>query len=493
MIEKYKSSSNIFTGWLYPLIVAALVLAGSLTGLEVYFGLVNIILVSVALVISNTIKPFLFFLITFAYQMPAVHLYPSDYYTTGPRPYLLVGSLIILAAALVTFIVKNEIFHRAKVTKIPLFIPLCVLSVGMLLNGIGSADYKPMNLVWALLMMLVYFFLYIVVYLGLKYDDPYELAQYFTYMTLLTSWILIIQMGKIYFVDGVLVDGVLDRGKIVTGYGVCTLIGFHISTLIPVNFYGFMRGKAPALSLITAILVWIASIATTSRNAAIFSTIYFIICLIYAMIEGERVRGARIFGASLSGALLLLIAIFSFYYANPGLVPNGAFGGIISNVNGVVRQYIERGMNSSGRMEIWKHCVQIFKENPIFGTGFFGMQVSPQFVPQEFIPEYAHNTFFELIGATGIVGTLAYGFYRIATVRFLFDKFSPERFMLILGASVLAVESLLDNYVFQVYTTFYYVIAFAICALLYDEVRVPKCAGLYVLDTTELHKKYNYK
>ena len=81
----------------------------------------------------------------------------------------------------------------------------------------------------------------------------------------------------------------------------------------------------------------------------------------------------------------------------------------------------------------------------------------------------------------------------LKSIKHLFDKFSLERFMLILGASVLAVESLLDNYVFQVYTTFYYVIAFAICALLYDEVRVPKCAGLYVLDASELHKKYNYK
>jgi O-antigen ligase len=281
-------------------------------------------------------------------------------------------------------------------------------------------------------------------------------------------------MGKIYFVDGVLVNGVLDRGKIVTGYGVCTLIGFHISTLIPVNFYGFMRGKMPALSLATAILVWIASIATTSRNAAIFSTIYFIFCLVYSMIEGERVREARIIGASLGGIFLLLAAFFGFYYINPNLAPSGAIGSLVNNVNGVIRQYVERGMDSSGRTDIWKNCIQIFKENPIFGTGFFGMQVSPQFVPEEFIPEYAHNTFFELIGATGIVGTLAYGFYRIATIKHLFDKFSLERFMLILGASVLAVESLLDNYVFQVYTTFYYVIAFAICALLYDEVRVPK-------------------
>jgi hypothetical protein len=47
-------------------------------------------------------------------------------------------------------------------------------------------------------------------------------------------------------------------------------------------------------------------------------------------------------------------------------------------------------------------------------------------------------------------------------------KFELDRFMLILGASVLVAESLLDNYVFQIYTTFYYVIAFAIAARLME-------------------------
>ena len=135
----------------------------------------------------------------------------------------------------------------------------------------------------------------------------------------------------------------------------------------------------------------------------------------------------------------------------------------------LVDLYIDRGLDSSGRIDIWKKCVEIFKENKIFGVGFFGMQVASQFVPDEFIPEFAHNTFFHLIAATGIVGTLCYGLYRLATLKYMFYKPSLERFMLLMGASVLLAESLLDNYVFHIYTTFYYVIALAIAARLYEK------------------------
>ena len=142
---------------------------------------------------------------------------------------------------------------------------------------------------------------------------------------------------------------------------------------------------------------------------------------------------------------------------------------IVDSSSALVEQYLSRGMGSSGRTDIWMECVEIFKEHPIFGAGFFGMRVASQFVPAEYIPEYAHNTIFELLAATGIVGTVSYGIYRLATLRLMFKKFELSRFMILLGASVLVAESLLDNYVFQVYTTFYYVIALAIAARLFEE------------------------
>ena len=60
LMRFYEAKSNIFTSWFYPLVVAALVLVGSLTGLEVYTAFINVLLVSIALWVSNTIKPFLF-------------------------------------------------------------------------------------------------------------------------------------------------------------------------------------------------------------------------------------------------------------------------------------------------------------------------------------------------------------------------------------------------------------------------------------------------
>ncbi len=467
-MEFYKSKSNIFTGYGFPLVLSALVLIGYFTDLEVYTIMISIILVSVALWTSNTIKPFLFFIITVAYQLPKSHLYPSDYYTTGHRPYILVGSIVLLFVSLIAFIIKNSLFMRAKITKIPLFIPLCVMMVGMLLNGAANPDYKPMNAVWSALMMLVYFFLYIVIYLGIKGEDPKRMTKYFTYITLLTSWILLIQMAEIYFIDGVIVNGVVDRNQITTGYGVCTLVGFHITTLIPMNFYGFMRGRTPALSLITAVLLWIAGIATTSRNAALMGTVYFIFCLIFSTVYGRRVVASRVMVGITTLILIGAGITLNYYHKNPHLITSDVLRIVVDSAAAVIDQYVDRGMGSSGRTDIWRRCVEIFKEHPIFGAGFFGMRVSEQFVPAEYIPEYAHNTFFELIAATGIVGTLCYGFYRIATFRLMFKKFELDRFMLILGASVLAVESLLDNYVFQIYTTFYYVIAFAIAARLFE-------------------------
>lgn len=467
-MEEYKSKSNIFTGYVFPLVLAALTLYGYFTEREVCTIAASIILVSVALLVSNTIKPFLFFIITIAYHLPAAHLYPSDHYSTGNRPYILLGSIALLFVSLFIFIAKNALFRRAKITKIPLFFPLCIFAVGTLLNGTANPDYKPMNLVWAALMMLVYFFLYVVIYLGIKGEDTNKLVDYFVFITLVTSWILLAQMAKIYFVDGVVVNGYIDRGRVITGYGVCNLVGFHVTTLIPVNFYGFMKGKYPVVSLATAVLVWIAGVATTSRNAALVGTVYFVFCLIFSAFHGRRVRAGRIMIAATVILLGLWGAIIAFYHYNPHLLSTDIMKTLVDNSVALIKLYVKRGADSSGRTDIWMECVEIFKEHPIFGSGFFGMRVAEQFVPAEYIPEYAHNTFFELIAATGIVGTLCYGFYRLATLKLMFKDFSLDRFMLLLGASVIAAESMFDNYVFQVYTTFYYVIAFAIAARLFE-------------------------
>ena len=489
----YKAKKNIFTGRLYPLFIAVLVLLGSLLEIEVYTAFVNMIIVSIALWKSNTIRPFLFFLLTFAYQLPKDHVYSGDYYFKGANPWILLVGFVSLAVALVAFVIRNGIFYRADIKKIPLFVPLCIMTVGFALNGALYPSYNPMNLVWSVLMMLVYFLVYIIMYLGLKGEDPDEMVEYFTYMTLLISWIMIIQMIYMY-VNG-LSDGVFGRDDIEMGYGVCNLIGFHITTLIPVNFYGFMRSKYPAAYMVTAYLLFIANFATTSRNSILFGTIYFIVCLVLCMFFGKRREGAKIIGLVTLGVVTVIIALIVAYSKNPeSFADTPWLSDILARIEEILKHSIGRTFGEdgeiedatgSGRTEIWKRCFGLFKDNPIFGVGFFGMKEAPMGGQFDFltslVPQYAHNTVFELLSATGAVGTIGYGVYRVATAKYMFHKFRLDRFMLLLGASVLVVESLLDNYVFHIYTTFYYVIALAIAVRLY-EVQEDKPCRIELLD-----------
>ena len=84
-----KTKTNMFGEVLFSLVLTILAMAGSLHALEIYTIPISILLVSLALLTSASIKPFLFLLVTISYHLPAVHLYPSDYYTTGYRPHIL--------------------------------------------------------------------------------------------------------------------------------------------------------------------------------------------------------------------------------------------------------------------------------------------------------------------------------------------------------------------------------------------------------------------
>ena len=187
--------SNMFAEVFVSLVLAILAIVGSLFALEIYTIPISILIVSLSLLLTRSIKPFLFLLVTISYHLPAVHLYPSDYYTTAHRPFVLLGSVLVLLISLGVYIVKNNLFRHAPIAKIPLFFPLCVMTVGMLLNGALNPDYKYMNFVWAALMMLVYFFVYVVIYLSIKNEDPRKMVEYFTYLTLFTSWILLSHMS----------------------------------------------------------------------------------------------------------------------------------------------------------------------------------------------------------------------------------------------------------------------------------------------------------
>lgn len=446
---------KFFAGEIYPVLMSILLLIGYFGKIEIYTASLNILIVAFALIYSNSIKPLIFFTLTFFYQITVTNSpldpKPSDNYFIGERPYIFVSCAIILLICIFVFIFKNKLFTKMNLFKIPLFIPMMILSVGFICNGLFRSDYTIANLLWGLGLILTYVLLFLLFYVALIDEDPKELTEYFTHVTVLMTWILIAEFAAILISGNYITEtGSIDRGAVVLGFGGCNEVGFHLSMLIPMNFFGFMKGKRPYLSLFSAFVVYGATLLSTSRNSMLIGSAYFLFCLILSMFVGKKKHIARIL---IPCGVVAAIALF-FIFNEPIMT--------------VIEHYINRGMGDSGRFRIWRECFELFRENPIFGTGFYGLKVglgSGLIAP--ILPEFAHNTIFELLGAMGIVGFLCYIFYRIATLKYLVYKPTLDRFMLMIAASMLATESLLDNYVFHIFSGFYYTVALVIATLLY--------------------------
>lgn len=462
MLKDKGKKSFFLTEW-YPLLTFFIILFGYFTRLEIFTIVLNITLTSIAILTTDSMKPFLFFIMTFVYQMNPNHMpqkpYYSNYYYTGWRPYVVAFGALIMIVSILVFAFRNKKLTSVNWLQVPLFVTLVVFSLAMLTNGLLFDGKNGWDLVWGFGQVAVYLLLFMVVYMGLHEENEYELVTYFSYLTLLASWIIILQVGELYLFGDAIVDGIIKRDNVTLGFGGCNIVGAHAAMLIPMNFYGYTKGKTPYLSLITAFAVYIAALASTSRNAMLFGSIFFAISLIVSVIASGRGKKLLISLGVISVFLLALSAVF--------------YDELIK----IIELYLNRGMGDNGRYVLWQRCWEIFLEDPVFGRGFYSLDIStPNSFNQfsfDLVPDFAHNTIFELLGATGVVGLVSYLAYRMSTLRLAFRKPSFERTFLMCSAAFIVVASLVDNYIFQIFGPIYYTLATVISVLIYQrEMRI---------------------
>ena len=106
---------------------------------------------------------------------------------------------------------------------------------------------------------------------------------------------------------------------------------------------------------------------------------------------------------------------------------------------------------SSGRLSIWKIGLEHFSSNPIFGVGWY--QCTWHY--HAFPPRY-HNTFIQLMGATGLLGLLGYLFHRFETCFVVFKKITLEKSFALICIAGLMVANLVDCHFFNIWLGFGY-------------------------------------
>ncbi len=433
---------------IYPIVICALTLIGSITGSEMYLGIIHVALIFVAFLICPSIKPIIISLLTFVMQLSVGHspFYPnySDYYYTEWRLVAFIGIVAVVLAGFVLFTVKNKIYKKLSFKNSPLLLPLLLISSAFLLNGVFSGKWVISSLVFGFANAVVWCVLFLLMYHGFSEDETAEsLAGYFAYISVLISAVITIELAvHILTADNVFVDGSVNKVSIALGWGIWNLIGVSLSVLIPLIFYGMHRNRYPWLYFASATVTYIMAVLTMSRNALVFASLAYIACVIISCFTGKHRRTFRIITAIGAAALLAFAVIF------------------FDKIYSLLGDYFERGFSDNGRFEIWRAAFDNFLAHPVFGGGFYGFEGGvDKFGP---LAKQAHNTLLQFLSATGIVGFAAYAYYRYKTVLEIVKRPTFLKTMMALSIAVLVLGSLLDNFVFNIYPMFYYNMALVI-------------------------------
>ena len=436
-------------GRIYPVLVCSLMFLAYTTSTEVYINVVNLFLLSIGLLVCDSIRPFIAVLPSYLYQFSIKTNMPTPEglgsLLSGTNLVLYIISFAVLGAALVTFFVKNRLICRESLKELPLTVSAVVLSVAFLTNGFFSDRYVFSSTVYGVIQIITFFGLFYLFYIGLKNDDANELAGHFSYVMALVAILIFADTIFLYITSegDFITDGVLNRSLILYGWGNCNTAGQCAAALIPACFLGAARNRGYWFYILSATLALAAAFLSTSRNAMLVGVLAYVVSLVICCFFGGR----KLKIAATAGAVFSVLIVLFFVFKDTTYI--------------IFNQYIDRGFDSSGRFNLWDCAINYFKESPIFGKGFYGTWTETYHLEWGF-PTMLHSTPLQLLAGMGIVGLVAYTFYRICTLVPFFRNPSLEKTMIGGSILVILVGSLVDNFVFYIPHMLFYPIALAI-------------------------------
>ena len=240
-----------------------------------------------------------------------------------------------------------------------------------------------------------------------------------------------------YFTTVRIVDGQIDKGSVVLGWGIWTAIGGMLAFLMPVSFYFAASHKRGWIAFGVGLLELACILLSQSRGALLMGALGFVLCMLYLLIKGENRKQNRIL-------ILSLAAV-------------GAVGCVFlwDDIFALLQNFQSMGFADNGRYEKWKIGWNNFLKYPVFGSGFYDSFVDPSF-EHSFDPYLYHNTVIQMLGACGLIGFAAYGFHRWQTIRLVFKKPNPCKIFLGIALLSFLIFNLLDVLFFKFYPSFFY-------------------------------------
>lgn len=354
--------------------------------------------------------------------------------------------VIIATVVIIRVIRERKIFFEKKRRLLP---GMLVLLGAYLLSGIGSAAYPASagkNLLFALVQGAAIIVPYWLLSGGI--DWGHVRKDYFAWIGFSAGGLLVLQILWIYFTGNVVIDGIIQRRQIFTGWGMYNNMGIMLAMMIPYAFCLATKYRRGWIGTVVGSVFLLCVLLTCSRSSILAAAGIYAVCVLLMLhYARNRRHNTLALGIFISVALVI------------GLLFHNQLLRLFSDLLG-------RGLDPSTRDDIYKEGLGLFAQSPVLGSSFY----SPGYQPWDFstvdsfsgiFPPRWHNTVIQLLASCGIVGLGAYILHRVQTVRLFLRKLDKENTFIGCSLLVLLVGSLFDCHFFNIGPVLLYSMALA--------------------------------
>ena len=342
----------------------------------------------------------------------------SAYYT------LYITCAAVGVAFFVYFLLKSIFYKHEKLTKGKMFWFLIVFFAAILLGGIIGHFKLEQFLYLAVFCLLVYTCYFI----AINYCK--NLRDNLFYILLLGAFLVAFIFLAECFKTNSFIEAILNRRVIYVGaYNINVAAGFMFLGIISCFYMAFKDKQLDFVFVILAAVLLGFVVLTFSRASIVLGSAVFIGLLISTIINSKN----KMIILEIGFVLCVIFAVF--------MLIDDSFA------RSLVDKLLNRiGDGANGREELWPWCFNLFKENWIFGAGFFSETPVPTISGAYTNIILAHNTILQWLTSVGVVGSLIMCVYYFGKYKIMLTNLRNAKwFSLILIVSI-AASGMVDQY-----------------------------------------------